>query len=499
MVNIRISKYSINMVDNCRLIKVRYQQPEGGMFHPFDTRAKENNYISESGFSFLGNLDTITRRECIESIEKQLGENRHVRYIYQRIMIIKNGLIVWENSDRHAHEKDFFKGFAVQALYGEYIPNEHRYGYNITDVDISAEEAYVWDSCDFALGRAIEYTKKNPDNYCLLSGVNFDYHEIIRGSAAPPWCISQLTTPILQGLVQKKGSRVMYNTDSFFGYFKSLSNSEKDKFIAKYPEIEKWINWYATDGCHKNVDITEQYNLYIQKLNDRKNIVVSVSNTLSADHDPDNQLLIDESMYHKAREMFFEYNGSLTDMCADDTISSYMLFHVPKVLEKKWISELAEIWLDDVRKPQNIAQSAIEIISLIHRDMNTELIRKFADALEKSYFIVDLYVLLTIMEIAMEKIDSEIFGENEEYRYLLDKFEMFASESCESKKKACACDISQTEISERFLAILNKIREWKNENPPVYSDDEYTDESQEYSEESETDEDYTEENSDYTE
>lgn len=471
MLNIRISQYAINTVDNCRLIKVKYKQPEGGIFHPFDTRAEECNYISESGFSFLGNLDNLTRPECIAGIEKQLGENRRVRHIYQRILIVKNGIIVWENKNSHSHEKDFFKGFVVHALYGEYIPNEHKYGYNITESDMSGEEIYVWETCDYALGRAINFSRKNPDNYCLLSGINFDYNEAIRGSAAPPWCISQLSTPILKGLILNKGDKVIYNTDVFFGFFKSLTNQEKSDFTKKFPETEKWINWYATDGCHKNIDITEQYNLYVRKLKEKRNVVVSVSNTLSADHNPDNPPIIDEAQYQKARNMFFSYNGSLADMCADGSISNYMLYHVPKALEKKWTDELCMIWLDDIENTQNISQSVVETVNLIHRDRNLPLIRKFADALDKSYFLIDSYSLLTVMQIIMKKIQPDLFGESEEFRYLMDRMEIFARESLERKMFACECDISETEMGERFSEMLANIREWKKNNQPAVKEE----------------------------
>lgn len=470
MMNIRINRYTFNVNDNSHIIRVCYNQPFCGKYHPFDTRAEDSHYISEQGYSFLGDIDSITQKNCIDSIESQLKFHRHIRFIYQRLIMIHNGVVIWENKRETHREKNYFKGFVLHALCGEFIAEEHKCGYNITNSGICADEVYIWDSCDYALGRALNFSRKNPKNYCLLSGISFDYNELIKGVAVPPWAISDLKTNIMENLINPYDKKhIIYNTEMFFSYFNTLTRNEKKNFINKYPEPEQWRNWYASEGTHKNTDITKQYNEYLSRIEEKKSKLEAVSSTVEITvpkrrEIPENEAdeEFDESDYEVAKEIFFSYNGSLADMCADDVMEAYLEFEVPRIVEKKWFKELTEMWLENISKSENCLKSAIEIVNTIHRDNDFVLMKKYAAAFESSYFLIDSYEFLTICEMTFEKINYEKYGKKEEFIFFLDEFENFIAETVERKNIRCINDdISENEIRKKFALMLKKIMEWQ--------------------------------------
>jgi hypothetical protein len=473
MMNIRINKYAVNLNDNSHIVRVCYKQPFNGRYHPFDTRAAESHYISEQGFSFLGDIDSITQKSCIDNIESQLKFNRHIRFIYQRLLIIHNGVVIWDNKKEPHREKNYFKGFVLHALYGEFIAEEHKCGYNITNSGLCADEVYIWDSCDYALGRALNFSRKNPNNYCLLSGISFDYNELIKDAPVPPWAITELKKNIMKNLINDDGENVIYNTEAFFNYFNTLTRNEKKKIINNYPEPPEWRNWYASEGSHRNTDVTKQYKEYLQKIEEKKSKLKAVSSSINIVNnrvldDTDDETDFEEDDYFDAKEMFFRYNGSLADMCADETMESYIRFEVPKALEKKWTDELTEIWLENISQANDCLKSSAELINAIHRDSNFLLMKKFAVAFENSYFLIDSYEFLTICEMVLEKINYEKYGRKREFIFLLDEFENFIAETVERKNIKCVRnDISENEIRIRFALMLKKIMQWQTACNPL--------------------------------
>ncbi len=463
MLNIKISKNSVNSTDSVRLIKVKYQQPVNGKYHPFDTRAEEKHYISENGFSFLGDIDTITRRECIEEIESQLGLNRHIRFIYQRLLIVHNGMIVWDTIRDRNYGKDYFKGFVIHALYGDFIVGEHKYGYNITNTGMCADEVYIWENCDIALSRALNFSKSHPENYCLLAGINFDYNEVFEGAKVPPWAIAEVDEEIMTSLVSARGRKFIYNTDAFFDYFNTLTRKEKKALIKQYPEPEKWRNWYSVQGAHQVVDITKAYKVYTEKCEERKakRQLISVPPNRSEKKNEDLKV-IDENEYMDAKEIFVNHNGSLADMCADETVEKYMGYGVPKLLEQKWIEELIEIWLENISEMHDSIRSCSEILNIVHKDNKFELITQFADALEKSYFLMDENEFINICEMITERLDYNKFSDCDEYFYLLDKLEVFTSEIIERKNETD--DAKTVKARGKLAKMLQSIMLWQMEN-----------------------------------
>ncbi len=462
MINIKISKNSVNSTDSIRLIKVKYQQPVDGKYHPFDTRAEEKHYISENGFSFLGDIDTITRRECIEEIESQLGLNRHIRFIYQRLLIVHNGMIVWDSTKGKSYGKDYFKGFVIHALYGEFIVGEHKYGYNVTNTGMCADEVYIWDSCDIALSRALNYSRSHPENYCLLSGINFDYNEVFEGLKVPPWAIAEADEEIMTSLISARGRKFIYNTDAFFDYFNTLTKREKREFIKQFPEPEKWKNWYGVEGSHQIVDITRQYRIYLEKQEERKIRNLRIVSPVKNERKSEDLDIIDEENYIEAKELFVNHNGSLADMCTDETVEQYMSYCVPKVLENKWTEELVEIWLENISELNNAIRSASEILSIIHKDNNYKLIAEFGEALEKSYFLMEENDFINICEMVTEKLNYNKFSDCEEFFELLDRIEVFSAEIIERTNETD--DLKTVRARNKLANILQKIMKWQIEN-----------------------------------
>ena len=97
--DIKINQNEIDFAENCRIIKVHYNQPPHGQFHPFDTRTKESHYISEGGYSYLSDIDSITTKECMQNIQSQISSNKYIRFIYQRLLIINDGIIIWDDTE----------------------------------------------------------------------------------------------------------------------------------------------------------------------------------------------------------------------------------------------------------------------------------------------------------------------------------------------------------------------------------------------------------------